>query len=255
MKKKIFVISGTFDGRLLIEWLLEKGYPITASVATELGASYLKSYSGLFVHTGRMNQEDLVSFLKENNFDLVIDASHPYAEEISRNGMAAAEFIGIPYARLERKKIAFTGNWKLVSSYEEAVSVLNQTQGSILLTTGTNRLSEFQKVKQYQQRIFVRTLNQEEAREKCLKLGFQKEKILCMDGPFTAEENLRQIKQHQICVLVTKDSGKTGGTEEKVKAAEEAGILLLVIGRPKINYKNKFQSLEKLCVWIEEENW
>lgn len=251
MNKKILVLAGTKDGREIIENFWGKKYDITASVATELGKSYLNSYEGLKIHQGRMNQKELADYISEQQFDVIVDVSHPYALELSKNAMAACKQTGTIYVRYERKRTNCKGLH--FSDYEQTVSYLNQTSGKILLTTGTNRLEEFLKIKNWKFRIVVRVLNQKESIEKCLALGFDSDQIICENGPFSIEENLQHIQKYKIEILVTKDGGVAGGMEEKGKAAEKAGISFVIIDRPFCHYENEFQDLQRMMNWIEGE--
>lgn len=250
--KKILVFAGTKDGRELIEKLLSKKYNISASVATQLGASYLLQYHNLIVHTGSMNQKEMMSYFIAEQFDIIIDASHPYAENVSVNIIQCCKDTGILYVRLERFTSEFSGTIIKVNCYEQAVNSLNRIKGNILITTGTNHLEEYKKIKDWQKRVVLRVLDQPVSIEKCLLAGFYPDFIIAENGPFSMEQNLEQIKKYNIKVLFTKDSGKTGGTQEKAEAADKASIPLVVLERPVIKYPNMFHTADEVLQFVEE---
>ena len=81
-------------------------------------------------------------------------------------------------------------------------------------------------------RLYARVLSTEETFEICKELGFEGKQLICMQGPFSEEMNLAMLRHVDAKYFVTKESGKAGGFPEKVKAAKEAGTVLVVVGRP-----------------------
>lgn len=251
LKGRVLTIAGTSDGRLLAEKLSQSGYCVTVSVATALGAEYMQKNPELEIVIGRLDAEGLAHFIEKNEISFVVDASHPFAQEVSKNAMQAAKKTNAIYIRFEREKTKFEYNVIEAESYKHAVSILNNIKGNILLTTGTNNIQEFTKVDEYQKRVFIRILDMADAEEKCLRLGFCKQNIIAKNGPFSVGENLNQIKAFQISALVTKDSGKAGGLYEKIQAAQKAEIQLIVLKRPSIKYEAVFTNMEGLLYYME----
>ena len=91
MKEKICIFAGTSEGRALAEGL-NGAYSLTVCVATDYGKSLLEGIDGIDVVAGRMGRAEMESFIRENGFSRVIDATHPYAAEASENIRAAALF-------------------------------------------------------------------------------------------------------------------------------------------------------------------
>lgn len=248
---KILVISGTGDGRKLIELLIQNHYEITVSVATSLGAQYLQKYKNITIHIGKMEQNKMKEYFIKEKFDIAIDASHPYARCVSEFAMNICEKLNIDYIRFERQKSEFFDGAIYVKNFSEAIEKLNQMHGAILFTTGTNHLEEYKKVSNWENRVFVRVLNEKSSIEKCSSSGFSEKNIICENGPFTKEQNLKHLIQYHIQVMVTKDGGKIGGTIEKISAAQELKIPVVVIERPQINYKNKFETFKEVFYYIK----
>ena len=232
MKSNILIFAGTTEGRELAEFLSRRGVALWVSVATEYGETLLPKGEGLSVHTGRMDEGDMEAFFKEKNIDLVVDATHPYAAVVSGNIFRACERTQTEYIRLLRKESKDTEDCIFVNSVKEAVDYLKKTDGNVLVTTGSKELSAFTEIPDYENRIFARVLSTPEVALDCAALGFRGKNLICMQGPFSRELNVAMLRQIGAAYLVTKDSGKAGGFEEKILAAREANAKVILIGRP-----------------------
>lgn len=223
---KILLFAGTGDGHALAVWLKEKGIAFTVCVATEYGETLLPE--GMDIHVGRMDvsaMEDMMA-----GYTLVIDATHPYAVEVTKNIRAAAEAAGLPCLRLLRQSDGEDLCHK-ADTMATAAEMLLQLPGNVLLTTGSKELHHFA-VPGLRERCYPRVLPMLDSLERCLSLGFPPKNIICMQGPFTKELNVATLRQYHIATLVTKDTGGYGGFREKADAAREAGCALLVVERP-----------------------
>ncbi len=259
--KKIAIFAGTTEGRKLSEYLTHAEIAHTICVATEYGEIVLKEHPLVKVHQGRMNQDEIESFLKDKNFTVVIDATHPFAKEITYNiktaiGKLNVQGIEISYMRLNRDGIEQKGNGteeniRYFETNEECAEALTYTEGNILLTTGSKELIKYCISEELKHRLYVRVLPAMESLLLCMEQGICGKQVIAMQGPFTAEMNAAFIRQYQISCLVTKESGISGGYQEKLTAAKETGIRTFVIGRPKENGGYSFAELcgelEKIC--------
>lgn len=100
---RVIVFAGTTEGRKLSAFLEERQIPAMICVATEYGESVLEEYAQLEVHRGRMDQEDMRKLFEEKRPEVVIDATHPYAVEVTKNIRTACEKGGRTYIRVVRK--------------------------------------------------------------------------------------------------------------------------------------------------------
>lgn len=244
----IMILGGTYDARKLAEKLLQENYKIIYSVVYDISVDYLPKNENLKIQIGALKGEELKKYILENEVDILIDATHPYAQSISETAMKTAEEIGIEYLRFERKETNLKGIREF-SSYEEMVEYLLQKQGNILLTTGSRNLEAYQKIPK--ERLFVRVLPLSNVIKKCEDLGYNTSQIIAMQGPFSLELNKILIKKYDIKFITTKDSGKVGGIEEKIAAANETGAELLVVDRPKIEYKNLFSDFDSILKYLK----
>ncbi len=249
--KRILIFSGTTEGRRLTEILANAGVPSAVCVATEYGSEVMDPLSGIELYQGRMDLNAMENFMRQEDFLAVVDATHPFATEVSRNLKMSASMARIPYLRLKRE----TGqnaegreNSPFLQCYfgtnESCAKALLSTEGNILLTTGSKELLTYCKEASLKERLYVRVLPSEESIAVCRAAGLKGKQIIAMQGPFSEEMNLALIRQYEICHLVTKETGTTGGFPEKVSAAKQAGIRVHVIGNPE---KQDGLSFQEVC--------
>ena len=234
----ILIFAGTTEGRELAEYAAEIGEGCYVSTATEYGRELLGNHPGIWPVTGRMDAEQIGQFIKEKKIRLVVDATHPFARAATDNIRAACIQAGVRYVRCLRAQGAdhrdkLNGKQIVVAdSVRQAVEYLRGTAGNILIAMGSKELHLYTALEGYRERCFARVLSTAEAVEESVKLGFQGRHLIAMQGPFSRERNLALLRQTGAEYFVTKESGKAGGFEEKLMAAEEAGAVLVVIGRP-----------------------
>lgn len=243
---KLVIFSGTSDGRQLCQRLAASGVPATVCVATDYGEKAMPELPGIHVHAGRLGRSEMTEFLKP--YDTVVDATHPYADIVTKNIKAACETLGKPYFRLLRPKSDVPEGAIFVHSAKEAAEYLNTVPGKALITTGSRELDVFTTVKDFAARLFPRVLPAPDVVEKCLALGFRGENLICMQGPFSKEMNAALLRQTGAKYLVTKDSGALGGFAQKVSAAGDLGVQLIVIARPGEETGYTIRQLEALLI-------
>lgn len=237
----LLIFAGTTEGRKFAE--LIRSFPVrgTICVATGYGRDMLEEFSGRFeIREGRMDAETMCSFMREGDFDCVVDATHPYAVAVSKNIRNASEAVQVRHIRLVRAAGEENGEWRndadvevvSVGSASAAAKILDGTGGNVLLTTGSKDLAAFTVIAEFADRLYPRVLPVEDSVRECARLGFRRGHIIAMQGPFSRELNLALMRQFSIAVLVTKDSGVEGGFPEKILAARDAGVRVVVIGRP-----------------------
>ena len=245
---KMLIFGGTTEGRLLAQALSQRGLPATVSVATPLGAQELSGLPGITPLVGRKTAQEMAELLK--SFDRCVDATHPYAVEVTEHIRAAAEAAGLPVLRLVRQPDG--GELcRRAKDMAGAADMLEQMPGHVLLTTGSKELHHFARPG-LAERCYPRVLPMADSLERCLTLGFPPKNIICMQGPFSRELNVALLRQYHIQTLVTKDTGGYGGFREKAEAAREAGCALLVVERPRRETGLTLEEIQKKL--MEEEN-
>ena len=221
----ILLLAGTSDARALALEIKKAGYSLLATVVTESAAVELKQ-TGIHVRVGRLIEEEMVSLIETKGIQAVVDASHPFAEEASKNAISASKVAKIPYVRFERESQTFQyERMKIVESYEEAAEMVHPQKGVVMLTTGSKTLQVFtEKLSDNPNiRLIARMLPRVDNLEKCESLGLPQKNIIAIQGPFTKEFDQALYKQYGVTLMITKESGKVGSVDEKVEAAK--GIL------------------------------
>ena len=232
MNGKICIFAGTKDGRELAELLASLGLDVTACSATEYGGELLEASGSLRVRSGRMDEDEMTAFFKEEGFDLVIDATHPYAQIVTQNIRNAAKAAEIEYLRLLRAQEEVPVDAVYLEDTAAAVEYLSGTAGQILLTTGSKELGAYSAIPGFSERVWARVLPLKSSLEQAEEAGLPPARIIAMQGPFTEDMNEAMIRMTGACYLVSKMSGKIGGFREKMDAAKKCGITSVVIGRP-----------------------
>lgn len=250
---EILIFAGTTEGRKLSEGLAASGIRHTMCVATEYGEIVLKEHPLRRVHCGRMNQEEIRTFIRSGSFAAVVDATHPYAEAVTENIRTAMQGMDIPYLRLKRVLEPEQAGERVTyfTTNEDCAKALEGIKGNILLTTGSKELAKYCTSEQLKGRLYVRVLPGAESLSVCMEQGICGKQIIAMQGPFTAEMNEALIHQYRIACLVTKQSGISGGYPQKLEAAERAGIPVFVIGQLRqeagYSYSEICRELERIC--------
>lgn len=232
---KFLIFAGTTEGREIVSYLSDKNVQMHVCVATEYGETLIEKSENISVSPQRLNKDEMKELITKENFDLVIDTTHPYAVEVTANISAACNETQTRYLRLTRmsqKENDLDKDVVYVNSVEESIEYLNNTSGNVLITTGSKELAKFTKADDYKERIYARVLSTPKVVEECSKLGFEGKHLICMQGPFNEEFNYALLKQVSAKYMVTKESGKAGGYLDKIKAAKRAGVVTIVIGRP-----------------------
>ena len=224
---KFIIFSGTTEGRDISARLNAMGHDVTVSVATDYGR--VKQGEGdVKILEGRMDEAQMENVIAD--YDLCIDATHPYAAEAGANIKKACERAGIRYMRLARAVSDIPDDSMIFADASKASEYLETTKGNVLLTTGAKEIGAFEKIER--ERLFVRILPSMLSLKAAEDAGVRPENIIAMEGPFSEEMNELLIREKQIKYLVTKDGGVKGGFPQKAGACEKTGAKLLLIDRP-----------------------
>ncbi|ORT99542.1 Cobalt-precorrin-6x reductase [Anaerovibrio sp. JC8] len=251
----IFVAAGTQDGRELAGYILSRGYEVVASVVSQYGQELLQSYKGIKVNDRPLDEAGFVEYFRENDVKCFVDASHPYAANISTNAMKACEQAGVPYIRYERAMSHLDYDKAYyVNGYEEAAVKAGELGKNVFLTTGSRSLPIFAKSEALgDARIVCRILPESGVVKEARELGFTPDNIIAMQGPFSKELNKELFIKYNADVVVTKNSGSLGGADTKFDAVKELGLPLVIIDRPKIQYSNVTDSFDGVLDFLEAQ--
>lgn len=229
------IFGGTTEGRLLAQWADSKKIKIYISVTSDYGEMLLPKSEFIVVQKGKMTATDMEQYILKNNINIVVDATHPFAKEVSKNIKAATDRLGIKIYRIKREE---NEKYKDVLYFEKMQDIVNYINEKTFLdekvffTTGSNELSYIEKINHFKDRCVVRILDVDKIIEQCKSVGIKEKHIIAKRGPFSLEENIRDFSKHRCRYLVTKESGNTGGYLEKIEAARECNMKILALKRP-----------------------
>lgn len=242
---RVLIFAGTTEGRTLSEYLSENRIEHMVCVATEYGEEVLNASPYMTIHQGRMDVGEMEKLMQTGSFAAVVDATHPYAVEVTANIRKASQEAQLPYLRLKRCLDTETeGSVFYFHSNEECVDALEKTEGNILLTTGSKELATYCSHPLVKERLYVRVLPGMESISICTELGIKGKQMIAMQGPFSTEMNEAILHQFEIACMVTKKSGRQGGYPEKLEAAKRAGIPVYVI---EPSDTERGYSMEEVC--------
>ena len=231
--RKVLLFAGTTEGREIAQGCRGKDIELTVSVATAYGETLIEPADNVRVVSGRKDGDGIAELIRDTGAELVIDATHPYAAEVTKTLQAVAEQAGVDYLRVLRgEDHEDLSGCAFVDDTKGAVAYLNGTEGNVLLTVGSKELAHYTAVDRWQTRLYARVLPLPASAEIAFGLGFEGSHLICMQGPFTQEINEAMLRMLDIRYLVTKDTGAAGGFSEKIRAAKACGVTAVVIRRP-----------------------
>jgi len=233
----VLVMAGTRDARRIISWLSGiPGVEVTATTTTDHGAELAEKAGASRTVTGPLDSEGLSELILKTGARLLIDATHPFAVQATGNALMACRDTETFYVRFERPEVNPEGVIR-VKSFMEAGDVASSLLGDdelVMHLAGVSTLGDVLRSLE-PERVAVRVLPSTSSIEKCLQLGVPASQIIAMQGRFSAEMNLALLREYRAGAVITKESGETGGLPEKVEAASELGIPLILVERPRVN--------------------
>ncbi|MFI1224166.1 MULTISPECIES: cobalt-precorrin-6A reductase [unclassified Streptomyces] len=224
----VLVLGGTTEARLLAESLAgDQRVRVTSSLAGRVSAPRLPP--GDVRVGGFGGSGGLAAWVREHGVDAIVDATHPFAATMSRNAAEAAAQAHVPLLALRRPGwVAQDGDRRHdAGSLAEAAGLLPALGERVFLTTGRMGLAAFAGPGLDALWFLVRSVDAPEP--PCPA----RMEVLLDRGPFDLAGERELIRRHRIDVLVTKDSGGDA-TAPKLTAAREAGIPVVVVGRPPV---------------------
>ena len=245
MKKTIMLFAGTTEGRRICEFLAVKKCITHVYVTTEYGKELLPGQNNVHIHVGKMDEGQMSDEISVILPDIVIDATHPYATQVTHNIKEACDSRNIFYVRVLREENTEKAgnnadNIIYTETMKDAVRLLNDDRfihKNVLMTTGSKNIPEYVYIKDFKDRLYLRLLPNPQMMESAIQ------------APFSQELNEAVIRQFNIGVLVTKESGNNGGYEEKISATLNTGTDCIVIRRP---LENGGKNLSEIIAYLEE---
>lgn len=249
----LWLIGGTGDSVRIVEMIKNHSFPLIITVTTSTAANLYPT--NLNLQIGKLDVVGIGRLCQQNNIKGIIDASHPFAVNISQQAMEVAKGEGIPYLRYERPSLIDNFYPIYLNSFEALRTGNYLKNKRVLLTIGCNYLSHFQSWHQ-QATLYTRILPKLTSLKMALNAGFTESQIIALRPPIGLELERSLWQQWDINLVVTKASGRQGGEDIKTKVAKELNIPLIVIRRPPLTYPQQTEQLSdiiKFCYQCFQE--
>lgn len=224
--KRVLILGGTQEGYALAERLADvAGLEIISSLAGRTLSP--RKPKGQMRSGGFGGADGLARYLREEKIAYLINATHPFADQISTNAAAAAATTQVPLLRLLRPgwQAQADDRWIMAQDIAEAASLCRREGGHIFLTTGSNDLAAFAGI--HNAHFVVRVVDAPEVMplHDCVTITAR--------GPFSLADELALMAEHHVNLLVTKNSGGDA-TSAKLEAARKLGLPVIMVERPAI---------------------
>lgn len=246
-------VLGTSEGKEILSYINKYTDEIVVSTATEYGYEIYKDFKAKHFNYKPLNEEEFKELIRKYNIKVFVDASHPYAVEVSKTVINVCNDMNISYIRYERPsyfdKVKDNKNIIFIDEYKDLENILENIEGNVLNTTGSNNALNITSLK-ITNRIIHRILPSPKVISKLLDCGIKMENIIAIKGPFGMDINNGIINEYKIKALITKDSGLGGGVEEKVNSALSNNVKVIVLKRPIISYGEKFDDITEMLNFI-----
>jgi precorrin-6A/cobalt-precorrin-6A reductase len=186
----------------------------------------------------------LADYIRQERITHVIDATHPFAAEMSRHSVEACATTSTPLIALERAPwVRMPGdNWIEVPDIDAAVTNLPDASAHVFLAIGRQHIAPFAAKPQHSY-----TLRFVDAPDGALPLP--NAEVIVSRGPFTAEGDRELMASRRIDILVARNSGGNGA-RAKIDAARELGIPVIMIARPALPERPRVESIEEVMAWL-----
>lgn len=238
----ILILGGTTEARALAHEIAKAGLPAIYSYAGRTTAPVALPVPTRIGGFGGV--DGLSSFLAEANISHIVDATHPFAAQISQNAALAANRTGTPLIALTRPPWTEDpeDRWTHVADLDGAIAALNIPPQRVFLAIGRMDIGRFQA--QPQHSYLLRFVDAPETPP-----ALPNHRLIIARGPFTAPKDANLLETHQIDMVVSKNAGGSGAYG-KIIAAQALGLPVLMIDRPEMPPRRAVSTPAEVLHWI-----
>jgi cobalt-precorrin-5B (C1)-methyltransferase len=226
----LLIFGGTTEGRLAVDVCEQAGKPFYYSTKGDL--QKVDMHNGVHI-TGAMTADDIVAFCKEHKVGCIVDAAHPFAENLHKTIDEARKVLSINVIRLQRVFPEHIKGVEYCSDYDDAINKIREAKVERLLAlTGANTIKKLRQTK-----AIFRILNRPESIALAEAAGLDNDRIIFYNESLeipTIEDEKKVMGEVGCDAIITKESGESGGFEVKVKAALELGLKVFVVEHPQL---------------------
>jgi precorrin-6A/cobalt-precorrin-6A reductase len=242
---RVLLLGGSTEASALAKLLAQDGrFETTLSLA---GRTASPRAQPVVTRTGGFGgAEGLARYLRQERIDVLVDATHPFAAQMSRNAIEAASATGTPLLAVERPawQPQPGDNWTLAPDMAAAVQAIGSAPRKVFSGIGNLALAELQAAPQHT--YVIRLIDLPKG-----PLALPNIVFIQARGPFTAEDDIRLFREHGIEVVLTKNAGGDA-TVSKIEAARALGLPVAMVQRPFIPPRLTVATAEEAIIWLTQ---
>lgn len=242
---RVLLLGGTTEASALAKALADQAVDTTLSYA---GRTRNPVAQPVPTRIGGFGGVDgLTRYLRDHAITHLIDATHPFAAQMSLNAHAASAAAGIPLTRFERApwQAQAGDDWRHVPDLSAAVNTLPDTPAIIFLAIGKQHIAGFAAKPQH--RYILRFVDRPDA-----PLPLPDAQVIVARGPFDVAGDTALMRDHSVTHIVAKNAGGTGA-EAKIVAARSLGLPMIMIDRPSLPQAHISRGVEDALAWLTHE--
>lgn len=239
---RILLLGGTTEASLLAQALKEAGFDAVFSYA---GRTDDPSAQPLPMRIGGFGGlEGLIAYMRAENISHVIDATHPFAAQMSWNAHAARTALERPLLALERApwRPLKIDHWTEVANNAAALAALPDSPTRVFLAIGKQGLDDFKT--DVQHHYLLRLIDSPAQKP------LPNSTVIIAKGPFTVEGDTALLQKHKITHVVAKNAGGKGASA-KLAAARDLGLPVIMIARPALPQRTRVESVAAAIAWLD----
>ncbi|MEP1766526.1 MAG: cobalt-precorrin-6A reductase [Sulfitobacter sp.] len=242
MTQNLLVLGGTTEATALCTTLSAAGLTATVSFAGRVKRPLRQPLPQRVGGFGGI--QGLVDYLHQHKITHVVDATHPFAAQMSTHAVAACAQARVPLIALSRAPWAAQAqdNWTQTPDIAGAVAALDRPAARVMLAVGRMHLAEFAPNPQHF--YLLRLIDMPDA-----PLPFANTLIVQDRGPFSFDSDLALMREHRIDLVVSKNAGGTGAFA-KIQAARALSLPVIMIDRPALPDRKQAHSAQEVMAWL-----
>ena len=240
---KTLILAGTSEASQLARLLVDESE--IAPIASFAGRTKSLKPPPIPYRMGGFGGVDgLAHYLESEEVDAVIDATHPFAAQMSSNAAEACRRLNLPLLRLERPAWAPVegDRWASVTSMAEAAEALGSDPKRVFLPIGKLEVAPFEAAPQHH--YLLRAVD-----AFAIPAGLTNAELITARGPFGLVDEIALMRQHRIDIVVSKNSGASA-TEAKISAARRLGLPVIMVERPSLPEAETVATAEEALNWL-----
>jgi len=246
MRPNPLILGGTTEATALCKAFAETGQTGTVSLAGRVARPIKHPLPQRIGGFG--GAEGLRRYITDHKITHLIDATHPFAAQMSSNAVYASQAADIPLIALTRApwRAEAEDNWSTVVDIPAAVAALDMPPARIMLAVGRMHLQDFAPNPQHF--YLLRLVDAPD-----IPLPFADHAVVVDRGPFTVEGDLDLMRQHRITHVVSKNSGGTGA-QAKLLAARALNLPVILIDRPVLPPRTEVYDVASVMAWLDHDS-